>query len=178
MAAILTTTPAALSSRMLVLADWKADPRSVVAACARGSEAHPASVDLVVPGTLHGIDWVGDPYANVPCAHRALDELTELLQAASTEVLSAVIGDHDPVAAAIDAVLSQPTQQIVVCTLKRHTSLFDLGHRVRRATGLPVLSVPVPQADRGRRGWLRLQHGECGMTRRLTRVSSAARSRR
>ena len=158
----LTTSRAVLSGRTLILADWKADPHTVVAAFASGSEAEQASVELVVPAALHGVDWVGDPYANVPCARRALDELTELLRAAGIEVARAAVGDHDPVAAAIDATLSQPVERIVVCGLTRRLKLFDLAHRVRRATRLPVLSVPVPPADRVRSGWQRLERGECG----------------
>jgi hypothetical protein len=151
----------------LPLADWKTDPHGVIAAFAGWPEAQHAPVVLVVPAALHGVDWVGDPYANVPCARRFLDELTDLLHAAGIDVLSAAVGDHDPVAAAIDATLLEPIEQIVVCGLKRRIKLFDLGHRVRRATGLPVLSVPVPPTDRRGRGWLRLQRGECGMTERV-----------
>jgi hypothetical protein len=173
MEATLTTSPAILDSRTLILADWKADPHRVVAACTDRLQADHASVDLVVPAVLHGIDWVGDPHANVPCAQRALDELTRLLRSAGVEVASARVGDHDPVAAAIDATLFQPTRQIVVCGLERRVKLLDLGRRVSRATRRPVLSVAVPPADRRRHGWLRLEHGECGMTQRIAPVSKA-----
>jgi hypothetical protein len=88
---------------------------------------------------------VGNPYANVPCARRVLDELTQLFQAAGIEVASATVGDHDPVAAAIDATLSQPAQQIVVCGLTRRIKQFDLGHRVKRTTQLPVLALQIRQ---------------------------------
>lgn len=98
MDATLTASPALLASRTLVVADWKTDPHGVIAACARRPKVQHAAIDLAVPATLHGIDWVGDPYANVSCAKRALDELTELLPAAGIEVLSATVGDHDPVA--------------------------------------------------------------------------------
>jgi hypothetical protein len=171
MEATLTTSRAVLRGGTLILADWKADPDAVVAACATRPGAEHPSVALVVPAALHGVDWMGDPYASVPCARRALDEFIELLTAAGIEVASAVVGDHDPVAAAIDATLSQPVEQIVVCNLKRRVKLFDLAHRVRRATRLPVLSVPVPPAEPARRGWQRLQRGECGMNNRVRRAS-------
>jgi hypothetical protein len=161
-----------LSSRTLILADWKADPHGVVAACASRPGADHAPVDLVVPAALHGVDWVGDPYANVPCARRALDELTELLRAAGIEVASATVGDHDPVAAAIDATLSGPVGQVVVCGLKRRVKFFDLAHRVRRATRLPVIAVPVLAAEAARRGWRRVQRGECGLNGRVSRTSA------
>jgi hypothetical protein len=167
MTATLTTSPSALAPRTLIVADWKTDPKGVIAAWASRPEARQAPVDLLVPATLHGIDWVGDPYANGPCASRALDELTGLLRAEGVEVASAAVGDHDPVAAVLDATLSRPVGQIVVCGLARRVKLFDLGHRVKRATGLPVVSLPVRAGDRGGRGWLRLQRGECGMTQRV-----------
>ena len=176
MQADLTTSPVALTRRTLVVADWKTDPHEVIAACASRPEAQHLRIALVVPAMLHGIDWVGDPYANVPCARRAVDELTELFHAAGITVVSAAVGNHDPVAAAIDATLSEPPEQILVCGVKRRIKLLDVGHRVRRATRLPVLSVPVSPANRRGRGWLRLQRGECEMTmpQRVSRVSRPA----
>jgi hypothetical protein len=174
MEATLATSPTTLTRRTLLVADWKTDPNAVIAACAGRPEVQHAAVDLLVPASLHGIDWVGDPYANVPCARRALDELTELLRAAGIDVASSAVGDHDPVAAAMDATLSHPVEQIIACGLERRIKLFDLGHRVRRTTGLPVLSVPLPPTDRRGRGWLRLQRGECGMTHRAGRGSQPA----
>jgi hypothetical protein len=171
MDAPLSSSSATVTRRKLVVADWKADPDGVVAACASRLNARHASVDVVVPAMLHGIDWIGDPYANVPCARRTLDELVGRLEATGIKVASGAIGDHDPAAAAIDATLSQPIGQIVVCGLRRPIKLFDLGHRVRRATGLPVLFVAVPPAGgRGRR-WLRLRRGECAVTQQVSPVS-------
>jgi hypothetical protein len=167
-------THTALTRRTLLVADWKTDPHGVIAAVASRPEALREPVDLVVPAVLHGIDWAGDPYANVPCARRALDALTTLLRAAGIDVVSAAVGDHDPVAAAIDATLLEPIGHIVVCGLARHITLFDLGRRIRRATELPVLSVPVPPAGRRGLGWRRLQRGECAMTQRVGRGSQPA----
>jgi hypothetical protein len=166
-----TTTPTVAIGRTLVLADWKTDPQGVLAVCAGRPEVHNASIDLVVPATLHGIDWVGDPYANAPCARRVLDELSELLGTAGIAVATATVDDPDPVAAAIDAALSQPVQSVVVCELERRVKLFDLGARVSRAVRVPVLSVQIPPVQQTRRGWQRLQRGECGMTQRLRRAS-------
>ena len=68
--------PAVLTSRMLILADWKTNPDEVVSACVNRIEAQHASVDLVVPAALHGIDWVGDPYANAACAKHCVPAAT------------------------------------------------------------------------------------------------------
>jgi hypothetical protein len=58
--------------RVLVAADWEADPQGVLAACVRRSELQELSIALLVPAWLHGLDWAGDPYASGPCARRAL----------------------------------------------------------------------------------------------------------
>lgn len=172
MESAVATKPAVGTVRTLVLADWKTDPHGVLAVCAARPDAPDGLIDLVVPATLHGIDWVGDPYANAPCARRVLDELTELLETAGVEVATATVGDPDPVAAAIDAALSQPVQRVVVCQLERRIKLFDLGARVSRAVRLPVLRVQVPPVHQPRDGWERLRRGECGMTQRRSRASN------
>lgn len=154
-------TPA---SRTLVLASWKANPDEVVAACARQYVSHPTTFALVVPATLHGIDWVGDPYANVPCARRALSEIARRLNAAALPLHCAELGDHDPVAAVTDALLNEETHQILVCEPKQHLrpALMDLAHRARRVSGLPVSAIPVaPAAERRPRRLARLWRGEC-----------------
>lgn len=158
--------------RTLIVADWKADPRAVVSA--RAEHAGDASVALLVPARLHGIDWVGDPYANVPCARRALAEIAYLLEAADLPVHSADLGDHDPVAAVLDAVLRQRIDRILVLEPNRRARprLMDLAHRVRRATDLPVIPVAVGAVQRrhSARPWLRLWRGECPAPRRTSNV--------
>jgi hypothetical protein len=173
MKTVATTVPAAVAEHTLVLADWKADPQEVIAACAGRPEVHDAAVDLVVPATLHGIDWVGDPYANAPCARRVLDELIELFVAAGIEVASGTVGAPDPVAAAIDAVLSQPVERIIVCGLKRRISAIGPGARIGRSMALPVLAVPVPPTRQTRHGWQRLQRGECTLPTRARKPLAA-----
>jgi hypothetical protein len=59
----------------------------------------------------------------------------------------------------------------LVCPLKRRIAKhpFDLVHRARRTTGLPVCSVPIPaKAAPGTRGWTRLRRGECALSQPLT----------
>jgi hypothetical protein len=160
--------PNAIATRVLIVADWKADPRAVVAACQAEFRAHASAFDLIVPGSLHGIDWAGDPFANMPCARRALAELELLLTTAGVPVQSSAVGDHDPVAAILDAVLSSPVDRLLVCALRRRVAKypFDLAHRAHRATGLPVVSVFTQAAAGSRRHvWTRLRRGECGVPR-------------
>jgi hypothetical protein len=60
-------------ARVLLVSDWTVDPHAVVAAAARHDERESAAFALLVPAWLHGLDWVGDPLASVPCAQRQLD---------------------------------------------------------------------------------------------------------
>lgn len=152
------------SRRVLVVADWKADPDAVVAACIGYLRSFPSSFSLVVPAMLHGIDWVGDPYASVPCAERALAEIGARLAAAGLRVETEEVGDHDPVAAVIDAVLSQQVDEILACVLKRAHPL-DLPHRAQRATHVPVQRVPVNRTRNAprHRAWAWLGRGHCSL---------------
>ena len=159
----------------LLVADWKADPQAVLSACV--AHAGDTSVALVVPATLHGIDWAGDPYASVPCARLALTEMSSVLRAANLRVQSADLGDHDSVAAVLDAVLKQPVEHIVVCEPSRRwrPKVIDLAHRARRATGLPATHVAVASANRARRraSWFRLWRGECPAPRPASSLTKA-----
>ena len=161
--------------RTLIVADWAADPRAVVLACAE--HARDASLSLVVPSMLHGIDWVGDPYANVPCAKHALSEMSSLLKAANLSIQSADLGDHDSLAAVIDVTLRQSVDRIVVCepSHRLRPRLIDLAHRARRATGLPVTHVAVAPTERTRTRapWFRLWRGECPATRPPSSATAA-----
>ena len=63
-----------------------------------------------------------------------------------------------------DAILSEPTDELVLCVRDRHLlgHLFDIAHRAARATGLPTERIPVPAVRRRpRRPWTRLRRGEC-----------------
>jgi hypothetical protein len=159
----------------LVVADWKADPQAVLAACAR--QAGDSPVALLVPATLHGIDWVGDPYASVPCARLALSEMSSVLRTANLRVQSADLRDPNSVAAVLDLVLTRPVERILVCEASRHwrPKLIDLAHRARRATGLPVVHVAVAArgSARSRAPWLRLWRGECPAPRSASVLTRA-----
>jgi hypothetical protein len=60
------------------------------------------------------------------------------------------VGDQDPFNAALDAVRSQPIDEIIVSTLPESTSSWvkrDLIERLEEATGLPVEHVVVEKAE-------------------------------
>ena len=83
-------------ARVLVVADWAVDPHGVLAACRRRAASGAARFAIVVPARLHGIDWIGDPYASRPCAGQQVDALVRLAGQAGIEVELAAVGDPDP----------------------------------------------------------------------------------
>jgi hypothetical protein len=149
---------------VLAVADWSIDPHAVIARLVR----RPARTSLVVPAWLHGIDWVGDPHASVPCAERQLARLTEIAAGAGVRLHHAAVGDPDPLAAiedACDAV--RPDELLLFVRERRGASVlgFALAARARTATGLPVCRVALPPAapHRGRFARLHVGAGHCAL---------------
>jgi hypothetical protein len=141
------TTP----TRVLVVADWEADPDAVIAACRERAGAGPVVFGLLVPAMLHGLDWVGDPYASRPCAARRLEQLQRLAAAAGLPVQLAALGDPDPASAVGDALSAFAAAEVLVCGRPHRHGPLTLAHRLRRTTGLPVASAAVPVARSPRR---------------------------
>jgi hypothetical protein len=156
----------ATTSRVLVVADWGTDAAAVVAAARRRRERHHAALGLVVPARLHGLDWVGDPSASIPCAQRQLASIGRLALAGGLRFDAAAVGDPDPLAAIWDALADWPADELLLCTRARRVALphpFDLEHRARRLTGLAVsrLELPAAPAPSSASGRLRLGRGHC-----------------
>jgi hypothetical protein len=105
--------------RVLVVADWTADPEGIVAACVERHGRLGGDFTLVVSASLHGLDWVSDPAASVPCAHRQLTAIGRLADAAGITFHVAGVGDPDPVAAICDALHPTLTLRIYQQLLKR-----------------------------------------------------------
>ena len=146
-------SPNAEVARVLVVADWAVDPYAVIAACRRRSTHGPTTFALVVPAWLHGLDWVGDPYASRPCAARQLEALERIAGAAGIAVELTEVGDPDPTSAIDDARAVYAATEILICNRpRRFGHLFSLARRVRRTTRLQVHEVPIRTAERERRG--------------------------
>jgi hypothetical protein len=156
------TAAAPTGPRVLVLADWKADPHAVIAACRGRANQDRAAFALVVPAWLHGLDWVGDPHASRPCAARQLETLVRLAGTAGLHIELAAVGDPDPTSAVDDALHEFAATDILVLRDRpRRAHPLDLPHRLRRMTGLPV-DTPRSRArssPRERRRWSALLDG-------------------
>jgi hypothetical protein len=139
------------SGRVLVVADWTTDAEAVVAACVELRERSGGDFALLVPAWLHGLDWVGDPAASLPCAHRQLTAIRRMSDSAGFTFHAASVGDPDPVAAICDALDDWPGKELLLCIRSRRAAVahpLDLAHRARRATGLPVSLVRLGSTAR------------------------------
>ena len=154
------------TGRLLVVADWATDAAAVVAACSWRQEEDGATLGLVVPARLHGLDWAGDPTASIPCAQRQVTTIGWLAAASGLHFDAAAVGDPDPLAAIWDALADWPAVELLLCPRPRRVALphpFDLEHRARRLTGLAVsrLALPASRAPRSAPGLLGVGRGHC-----------------
>lgn len=150
--------------RVLVVADWRADPHAITAGVLRRLEERAAVFGVVVPAWLHGVDWIGDPTGSVPCAQAQADELGRRFADAAIPLVSVAVGDPDPVAAAEDALDAWPAHGLLLLTTSPRV---DLGRRLERATGLPTKRVAIgkPRAAHERFSWMRRGGRHCAADR-------------
>ena len=137
----------------LVVADWKIDAAAVVTIC-RQRLAGASAVHVVVPAWLHGLDWAGDPFASVPCARRQLDRISRLCLDAGLRVISAEVGDPDPLSAISDALDHRPIDQILLFAQGRHVAAaypLSVAHRAERLTRLAVHGFTAPSSSKAPR---------------------------
>src|SRR5204863_9596178 len=91
------------SEQVLVVAERAADPGKLVEMMARRAHAAPLEVTLLVPSTLYGVDWAGDPRVAIPAAAVYAEQLRRTLCEAGVDVERTLVGDPDPHAAIEDA---------------------------------------------------------------------------
>jgi hypothetical protein len=153
--------------RVLLVADWNVDPQAVVDAAR--SRHQDAGMALLVPARLHGLDWVGDPYASVPCAQLQLDRITELAGQAGLTFARAGVGDPEPLAAICDALAAWPVDHLMVCGTRGRIGVprpFDLRTRARRlsvSATVEWVDLPAASSAARRRTWLSLRGGHCAL---------------
>jgi hypothetical protein len=132
---------------VLAVADWSLDPDVVVTAMSEHHRRQPAKFGLLVPSGLHGLDWIGDPYASRPCAERQLRALERLCREAGIPLETVSVGDPESAPAIDDVLLDWPAEQILLFRRNRRlrfSNPFTLTRRVKRMTGLRVTRFVAP----------------------------------
>jgi hypothetical protein len=133
--------PAAPIDRALVVADWSLDPAGVIAALQARYARRRSQFALLVPASLHGIAWAGDPNASRPCAERRLAELRLLSERSGVRVGMARVGDPETVPAVMDALEDWPAEQILLFGRRRRSPVpraLTLARRIERSASVPV----------------------------------------
>jgi hypothetical protein len=139
------------NEHVLVVAERAADPERLVTMMRRRAHAAALDVTLVVPATLYGLDWAGDPHAAIPDATRYAMRLRQALAAAGVEVRRTLVGDADPRAAIDDALVSDTYAEVVISRPPKRIARVlrvDLPQRVEQATDAPVTWVRAERIAR------------------------------
>jgi hypothetical protein len=132
------------SARVLIVARRTADSPQLLEAVARRAREGPCNFTLLVPAFPNGLQRVGDPIDRGQRAaeQRIRSAVPLLSRAAGTEVV-AVIGVHEPFAAARDALRLMGFDEVIVSMLPAGSSRWlqiELPARIR-ALGVPVTEV-------------------------------------
>jgi nucleotide-binding universal stress UspA family protein len=131
-------------ARILVVANRTAESEELLETLKARAAKGPASFNLVVPSTPHGVAWAADMHSGGDEADAHLQAAVQRLRDAGLEV-EGQTGDPDAWCAVQDAInLTGPYDEVVVSTLPVKVSKWlkmDLPHRVERGTGLPVTHV-------------------------------------
>jgi hypothetical protein len=124
--------------RLLVVADRSADATPLVDAVRKRAEGQRIEATVVVPATLHGVEWAGDPHATAPAAarHAALVQVSLLNAGAAT--CHAKVGDPDARAAIDDALAAERFDEVLINMR---------SHLVTRALRLSVADQIGSRAD-------------------------------
>ena len=99
----------------------------------------------------------------VPCARRQAELISRLCRDAGLDVVSAEVGDPDPLSAITDALFDRSACRILLIAAGRHVSAghpFGLARRTERLTGLAVEAIRAPRASTASRG-RRFAVGHC-----------------
>jgi GABA permease len=134
---------------VLVVANQTAESDALLEALRRRAEESPCEFTLLIPATPHGLRWAADMSAGEQEAEEHRDAMVERLRATGLEIREAKVGDSDPLAAVQDACNFESYDEVVVSTLPLHMSKWlkvDLPHKVKHATGLPVIHVETKAA--------------------------------
>jgi nucleotide-binding universal stress UspA family protein len=131
-------------ARILVVANRTAESEELLDALKARAAKGPATFNLVVPSTPHGVAWAADMHSGGEEADAHMQTAVDRLRDAGLDV-EGQTGDPDAWCAVQDAInLTGPYDEVIVSTLPVKLSKWlkmDLPHRVERGTGLPVTHV-------------------------------------
>jgi hypothetical protein len=135
--------------RMLIVADRSSDPGGLMEVLRTQAQSQRISATVVVPASLNGLEWLGDPYARVPDAERQ----AALLQAALLNIgvvrCEAQVGDPDMHAAIDDALAAERFDEVLINVRSpRIASALHVGvaDRVSRETDAEVTYLRARRA--------------------------------
>jgi hypothetical protein len=148
--------------RVLAVADWRADPGVVVDALLAEGRREPTVFGLLVPATLPGLTWVGDPKASGPCAERQLAALQRLAREGGLAVETATVGDPEPVAATVAALDLWDADRVDLFGPRAPRAARRVERRTGRHVKPIVVAPPVRRrARRSLRGLAALWRPQC-----------------
>jgi hypothetical protein len=135
--------------RTLVVADRASDSTTLIDVLREQARERCIEATVVVPATLHGLEWAGDPRATIPAAERHAEMLRVALLNAGVARCSAGAGDPDPHAAVDDALRLEEFDEVLInVRTPRLTRAFGVGlaDRIAPDTGAQVTSVRARRA--------------------------------
>jgi hypothetical protein len=114
--------------RMLIVADRSADPGKLIDMLREQVESTRIAATVLVPASLYGLDWMGDPRATIPAAERHAALLQTALLNLGVAHCDARVGDPDPRAAIDDALSTDPFDEVLISVRSpRIATAFHVG---------------------------------------------------
>jgi hypothetical protein len=138
-------------NRMLIVAGLTAEPTEIVDALRRKVEAEDRiEATVLVPASLRGLEWVGDPRATIPAAERYASVLQVALLNLGVARVEARVGDPDAHAAIDDALAVEDFDEVLISMRSPRVATVlhvGLADRVAAESRAPVTYVrPQPRA--------------------------------
>jgi hypothetical protein len=100
--------------RMLIVADRSSDPGELMDVLRTQVQSRRIVATVVVPATLNGLEWLGDPHARVPDAERHAALLQAALLNLGVVRCEAGVGDPDMHAAIDDALAVEHFDEVLI----------------------------------------------------------------
>jgi hypothetical protein len=138
-------------SRVLLIANRTAAGEHLCEAVSNRAADGPCRFTLLVPRPCHGLHRVVDPEDHGwDQARRTIERARPVLEEAAGAPIAALVGSHDPLGAALDALNMYDFDEVIVSTLPVRLSRWlhmDLPRKIA-ATGVPVTTVTASQRSR------------------------------